>query len=129
MQNKVTARNEDYATIIKKLQFGRQGASVAAADAESPSPRAGDATAAFNRSAMLQDDSSFVEMVEETTAAMQQMCKGRVETSSVAYRSAQAVVWMGDFNYRIDLERWACIVMHETFCDSLTLPGVVPPES
>jgi endonuclease/exonuclease/phosphatase family metal-dependent hydrolase len=52
-----------------------------------------------------------------TMAAMQQVSRGRAEASSVAYRSAQAVVWMGDFNYRIDLDRCGiCFVRSSMIC-------------
>lgn len=41
-----------------------------------------------------------------TTAAMQQISKGSEVSSSVLeYHSAHAVVWMGSFNHRIDLDR------------------------
>jgi hypothetical protein len=114
----VAARNEDYASIIRRLQFGQKRSSVAAADAESPSPHAVDGTQKHvERLSITADESSFVDTLEETTATMQQMSRGRAEASSVAYRSAQAVVWMGDFNYRIDLDRCgSCSVRSSMIC-------------
>ena len=41
--------------------------------------------------------------VGEPSAALQ----ARPDAASLAFRTAAGVVWCGDFNYRIDLERYA----------------------
>ena len=102
VQSKVAARNEDYATIIRKLTFGRAPAAHCAADEADDgagSPTAADAAPPV---ATLEDLSVHGSDAAEGSGHAR---RRRGETSSVVYRAAHAVVWLGDFNYRIDLER------------------------
>lgn len=112
MQSKVAARNEDYATIIRKITFGRAPAAHCAADCADPADGTGSPTAAAAEPpvAML-DDLSVHGGSEVGEGSVHAARRRRGETSSVVYRAAHAVVWMGDFNYRIDLERCAALLL------------------
>jgi hypothetical protein len=120
MQEKVTARNEDYAAIVRKLQFGKSAAALTVSEGSSsppaatsgrrPSPSASFNTVAMSSAASALDDGVAITS-QDTCAAIAAMARAKAELSSVAYRSAHATVWMGDFNYRIDMERCGLVLL------------------
>lgn len=121
MQDKVSQRNEDYRTVVRKLQFHRQAAAPAAAPAASaalepsPSPSPVGSTHVSSQHRLPSMDASSMSTSFSALPGDDASVGGGgagvagldVPRYSVAYRAAHAVVWLGDFNYRLDIDRRA----------------------
>jgi hypothetical protein len=108
VQSRVASRNDDYATVIRKLNFGKAASALTVGDTAAspnrPSPSASALQHSLPSTGLADSD---VISTADTASTIAAATRAKAELSSVAYRSARATVWMGDFNYRIDLERCA----------------------
>jgi hypothetical protein len=102
----VKKRNADYATILRKLAFKYQPSQHSfGLDDEEPAPS--ESASDRNASVAPSDISEPCPAgpSDMTADTMQLTAKIRSDAASMAFHHADLIIWMGDFNYRIDLDR------------------------
>lgn len=92
-QDKVEARNADYVKIARCLYFGDGGGGADAAGSSQPAAVAAAATAAG-----LLQHTAPVNGSSATTGSS----SAADDEGTTGLRDAEAVIWLGDFNYRVD---------------------------